>query len=295
MHLAAIADIVLPVYLVVAAGWAYGRFARPAVESLNRLAIDVFVPALMLHGLATARFDLGGSGPLLAGGALILLGNAALAWPAARLLGVSVRGFVPAVSANNTVNVGVPIAVLAFGSEALAPTLLLAQMQMLLTLTLGLWLMEGRPRPGAVLQSPIMIAMVAGLTLSALEVRIPRLVDVPLEMLGRSAIPLVLFGMGARFASVPVTAVPAGLAGAVLRPLGGLAAWLVVAPLLGLSARDSAMLLVFAVLPPAVVTFLFAERYGRDPGLVATIVVLGNLLGIVTLSAAVAWVTATAG
>jgi hypothetical protein len=37
------------------------------------------------------------------------------------------------------------------------------------------------------------------------------------------------------------------------------------------------MLLVFGALPPAVLNFVFAERYRQEPAKVASIVMIGNL------------------
>lgn len=55
------------------------------------------------------------------------------------------------------------------------------------------------------------------------------------------------------------------LGSAVLRPLVGILIAYGVIQLLGLSGRDAAMLLVFGALPPAVLNFLFAERYKQEP------------------------------
>ena len=46
------------------------------------------------------------------------------------------------------------------------------------------------------------------------------------------------------------------------------------------------MLLVFGALPPAVMNFLFAERYQRDPHTVAAFVLVGNLAALVMLPVA---------
>jgi len=43
---------------------------------------------------------------------------------------------------------------------------------------------------------------------------------------------------------------------------------------------------VFGALPPAVMNFLFAERYQRDPRTVATYVLVGNLASVVMLPVA---------
>ena len=50
------------------------------------------------------------------------------------------------------------------------------------------------------------------------------------------------------------------------------------------------MLLVFGSLPPAVLNFLFAERYHQEPERVASIVLLGNLAALVTLPLALSLV-----
>ena len=44
-----------------------------------------------------------------------------------------------------------------------------------------------------------------------------------------------------------------------------------------------AQLMVFAALPPAVLNFMLAERYGIDPRKVAAIVLLGNLASVLVL------------
>jgi len=37
------------------------------------------------------------------------------------------------------------------------------------------------------------------------------------------------------------------------------------------------------VLPPAVVNFMLAEQYNRNPDQVASIVMIGNLIGLITI------------
>jgi len=77
---------------------------------------------------------------------------------------------------------------------------------------------------------------------------------------------------------------------AVIRPLVGMAlAWGLV-QMLDLGTREAAMLIVFGALPPAVLNFMFAERYNQEPQRVASIVLIGNLLALVFLPLALALV-----
>ena len=75
---------------------------------------------------------------------------------------------------------------------------------------------------------------------------------------------------------------------ALLRPAAGAALAWCLARLAGLGEREAAMFLVFGALPPAVMNFLFAERYTQDPARVASIVLIGNLAAVITLPLALA-------
>lgn len=107
-------------------------------------------------------------------------------------------------------------------------------------------------------------------------------------MVGDISIPLMLFALGVRLADSRIEALGFGLLGAVLRPLiGMLLAWGLMR-LIELPAREQALLLVFGALPPAVLNFMFAERYGQEPEKVASMVLIGHLAAVVFLPVALA-------
>ena len=53
--------------------------------------------------------------------------------------------------------------------------------------------------------------------------------------------------------------------------------------MLGLHGEQADLLLIYGALPPAVINYVFAERYHQEPDKVAAIVLVGNLAAIVTL------------
>jgi predicted permease len=114
-----IAGIILPVFLIIVAGYVYARMRGPIVKtdltSVNRLSVELLCPLLLFSALAAKEFDLVANLPLLAAGALIALGSGLIAWPVARLLGYDPRTLVPPMIYNNCGNMGLPLAVLAFG------------------------------------------------------------------------------------------------------------------------------------------------------------------------------------
>jgi len=93
----------------------------------------------------------------------------------------------------------------------------------------------------------------------------------------------LLFALGVRLTEVSLRDWKVATAGAVLRPVAGMALAWVLARTLALPPQQAAMLLVFGALPPAVLNFLFAERYRQEPERVASIVLIGNLAALVFL------------
>jgi hypothetical protein len=110
------------------------------------------------------------------------------------------------------------------------------------------------------------------------------------KMLGDISIPLMLLALGVRLAESQIGAIRIGLLGAVARPLLGMVLAGLVLLMIELPARERAMLMVFGALPPAVLNYMFAERYGQEPDKVASMVLLGNLAAVVFLPVALALV-----
>jgi malate permease and related proteins len=112
---------------------------------------------------------------------------------------------------------------------------------------------------------------------------------VPIEMVGQIAIPLMLFTLGVRMVDADFSDWRLGLWGAVLAPASGLAVAALITPFMDLTSQQLAYLFVFAALPPAVLNYMVAEKYGQEPRRVASIVFMGNLFAIVSLSAVLGW------
>ncbi|GMU50194.1 MAG: hypothetical protein AMXMBFR31_24200 [Candidatus Desulfobacillus denitrificans] len=283
-----IVSIVFPLFAIVAAGWLYGRRHKPDMALANQLNMDVFVPALVFAALAGKSFDLLGYQALALGGIAVVLGSGLLAWPLSRLLKVDSKTFLPPMMFNNSGNMGLPLAVLAFGEAALPAAVVLFLVENLLHFSLGAWMLDHRARLATLWRMPMMLAALAGLAMSLSGIALwPPLVTA-IRMLGDISIPLLLFTLGVRLAGASFHAWGIGLAGAVARPvLGMLIAW-GAGRALGLSTEHQAMLLVFGALPPAVLNYVFAERYAQEPDKVASIVMVGNVAALLFIPVALA-------
>lgn len=73
------------------------------------------------------------------------------------------------------------------------------------------------------------------------------------------------------------------IGGALLRIFGGFAAAYLAVNLLAAQGINRQVLLLYGALPAAVINFVLTEKYGQDPELAASIVVLSTVFSVVTI------------
>jgi predicted permease len=279
--LARIAQVIVPVFLIVGIGYGYARWRRPEMSGFNRIVLDVLSPLIVYTALAGKEFHLREHLPLLAGGALLILATGLVAWGVARLTGTAPRTLVPVVMFNNSGNMGLPVALLAFGPQGLAAAVGLFSIANVIHFSLGARITSAHARTRDLLLSPLMIASALGFASAASGVRPPDMLFNGMKMLGDAMVPLMLFALGVRLTQLRRSDVPRGLLGAFARPLIGLAVAVPLAWALGLEGIARAQLILFGALPPAVMQYLLAERYEQEPERVAAMILLGNALAVV--------------
>jgi len=278
-----IVTIIFPVLAIVVAGYIYSRRHKPDMSTGNRINMDVFTPALILDIMSASGFSLANYVGLLGAGLLIMLGSGLIAWPAARVFGFQWKTFVPPMMFTNSGNMGVPLILLAFGKPALPAAIVLLALENFLHFTLGQKMLNRRASIFSIAKNPMVVATIAGIGFSFFDIIIPEIIRLPVSMLGQIAIPLMLFSLGARLTEIQVKDWKIAVVGTLLCPLSGILVALLVLPLFSLPSEQIPILLLFSILPPAVLNYIVAEQFDQQPQLVASIVLFGNLTSLATI------------
>lgn len=312
--------LVLPVFGVVVFGYVaakVGWFSAEATRGLDTFVFTFAIPALLFRALARTEipdvlpWGLWGS---YYGGILIVWAIGSLA--AVFLLRRSAKdaviiGFGGGFS--NTVMLGIPIILTAFGDEASVPLFLILAFHGLTVFTIATFLLEtttaaerhdgaGRPDVRTIIldslkgmaKNPVIIALGSGVIFGQTGLVLPAPVDSALETLGSAGIPCALFGLGATLSQYAIrrsigAATQISLVKLVLHPLVvfALGAYVFALPILWLKVAT-----VMAAVPSGVYTFILANRYQAAPGAASSAVVLATALSLVTLSAVLTWALA---
>lgn len=278
-----IAAIMAPLAAIVALGWFYARRTKPDLAGANKLVVDLCLPALVFASLSTRPFVVAEQAPFLAAAVAVIVGSGLLAWPLARWARADPRAFLPTVMFGNVGPIGIPISLLAFGPDGLAPALLLLVLSNVLHFTLGVRIMSGRADLIGLLRSPLIAATALGLAASTLRWAPPEWLATAIRLVGDILVPFMLIAMGARLVDVPWHAWRIGGFGGVAAPLARLAVAAALVGTLPLTPVQRGALLLFAALPPAVFNFLLADRHARSPEAVAAMVLIGHLASLAFL------------
>jgi len=282
-----IAAIIFPVLGVIVCGYVYGRLrpneAPQQMGAINPLVMEFFTPMMIFGAMSQKSFDIYANGSLMLAGLWVIFGSVACGYVAAKVFNIQVRTLVPTMIYNNCGNMGLPLALLAFGATGFAQAAILFVMCNLLYFSLGVWLLSGRRLSWRLFNTPIIWSIVLGLAMALLRVPIPEPVQQLLNFFTQAAITLMMFALGVRLLDIDWRQMKIGLLGGVLCPAGSLL-FAYIAQQFGwfdLTQQQMAQIYLFASLPPAVSCFMMADYYQQEPSKVAAIVLIGNVLSLV--------------
>lgn len=301
--------VVLPVFVLIGAGWLAARFGRitdDVVDALLSFVIRFAVPALLfanLHDLDLSQaFDPGALaafyiGALASFGAGVLIGRLAGRRPGEQVA----IGFCAFFS--NTLLLGVPILERAYGAEALGPGFGVIAFHAPALYTFGIVVMEVTRRDGtgaraalrrawsSIASNALMIGIAAGIAFNLVAtglfgVRLPAPIADAADLLAISGPPTALFAIGAsltRFALRDDLALAAGVA-AIATILHPAIAWALADLALGLDAEFVRAAVVLAAMPCGMNVYIFAAMFHRAEGVAASALLLSTAASLLTIS-----------
>lgn len=292
-----VTEVILPVLAMAAIGGAAGRHFGVPVGPLSGLTFHVFTPALVFDSLAS--IDLAGDvvARIVAVMVTAFAAMALVTMALGTLAGLdrATRAAVAlTTSVQNHGNMGLPVALLAFGPSGLEVAVVAFVTGTVLSSSAGVAIASsagGSAREAAVapLRVPALWAAVAGLAVNAADVDVPTTIDAVTGTFAGAAVPVMLTVLGLQLTAAPRPDELAVVSGAVVARLvlGPLLAWLGTV-VFGLDGVTRDTLVVLGAMPSAVLTTIIATRYHARPGLVTHIVVVSTLASIGTLTVLIA-------
>lgn len=305
-------DILLPVFGIVALGFAatrLGWFDDAARRGLSHFVFTFAIPVLLFRTLAGTQLPHTLPWTFLlsyyGGVAAVFLTSMLISriFFRQRLEGQAVHGLGGAFS--NTVLLGTPLILTAFGEEATLPLFLLIAFHGVLLLPIGTILIEtglsarsrtrgdgvrvgeiARQAVLGVATNPIILGLAAGLAANLAGWAPTGPLDRMLALLGQAALPCALFALGASLSRFRLAgAAPRALAiVAVKLVVHPAAVWLLAVELFALDPLWAGVAVVLAGMPTGVNIYLYAQRYDIEIAPIATAILIGTMLSVPTIA-----------
>ena len=276
---------VIPVFLLVAAGFLFAHWKKISLTSVTEIIVYLGTPSLVFGSLASKPLQPADIAVLFTGILIIFAGVGLLIRLYFFCFRFRSRGFALPTLFMNAGNMGIPLALFAFGQAGFQRATLMFVMITFLQYSLGIYILNGHSNWTEIFRLPLIYAAVAGLCVNLAQIKIPELLLQPVTMLGQATIPIMLISLGYRLHQVESLQWGHALGGALLRIVGGFVSANIAAHLIGAEGVNRQVLLLYGSLPAAVVNFILTEKYRQDPGLAASIVVLSTLISVVTVPA----------
>jgi predicted permease len=278
--------IIAPVLLCVLLGYGWARSGVPFErEFLTRINMNIGAPCLILRGIVGLDAETPAFLMMLGFGALMLICGAIAASAVLGACRLSLRSFLPPVVFGNIGNLGLPLCLLAFGTEGLGLAVAIYLVGAVSHFIL-VPLVQGRQTAWTILvQTPIIYAAIVGIGLLATNATMPDWLANSVGLLAGLAIPLMLLALGHALGTIRIERVRLATGLAVLRLGIGFSVGVALVEAFELSGVARGVVLVESAMPVAVFNFLMAARYERHPEEVAGAIVISTLLSFLTMPA----------
>ena len=277
-------EIVAPVGLLGLVGFVWVRAGfEYRMEFITRLCMTLSLPPLVFTALMKTEVDPAALTSLSLAAALAYGGLTLAFWGLTSALNLDRRTYLAPLIFGNTGNVGLPLALFAFGQAGLGYAIVVFAVMILWSFTFGLWIVAGGGSPARLLREPIMGATLLGALFLWQGWQTPIWLTNSLELMGQIAIPLMLITLGVAVARLNARHLGRALWLSLLRAAICAAAALGAGLLLGLPDVALAVLILQVTTPVAVTSYMMAEKYGADSEAVAGLVIASTLLSVITL------------
>ena len=299
-------QVIFPVIAVIAVGYATakrGLLSADNVTTLNRFVFMLAAPALLFRNVALTEF------PEIIPWGLWASYYGAMLTTMALAIGFSfiifgkykgservIVGFGGAFS--NTVMLGIPIILTAFGMQAGLPLFLVLAFHGLLVFSIALMGLEVTTNPAmrlrhlpqklgaAMRDQQVIIALAAGVIWNFTGLGLATPIDRFLELLGGAAIPVALIAVGGRLAHIRWTAsiTPSLYIGVFKLALHPFLVFLAAHYLFELPPLFTATITLLAAMPTGVFTAVFAEQYKTAEATASSAIVITTVLGAFSIA-----------
>ena len=301
--MSSVITVVIPVFALIALGFAAGRFnyfSNDAVKALNDFTFSMAVPAFMFRTMAKLEMEQSPVDLWLAFFGAVAINWLVATFAVAQLLkrpSVDAPSIAMSSCFGNVVMLGIPISFAAFGERAAIPAAVLVSLHTPVLFFVGTLhqALVAEPRQATaasivkellaeLVRNPIIVAILAGTLWRFTGLGLHPALDRSLLLLGQASVATALVGLGLSLVNFAIKGKVPTLAMILILKLVAMPAlaWFLAIHVFDVSPVAAAVLILFAAMPTGANAYLFAHRNERAVNSASGAVALGTILAVFT-------------
>ena len=178
---------------------------------------------------------------------------------------------------------GLPVVLFAFGDAAFDYAILFTTIVFFLHCSFGIIFINGVSNIKEVFKIPLIYTVALALILNNYEVEIYKPINISLDLIGTTCIPLMMFSLGHKLSETKIVNLKSDLLLSSIRLSYGFIISLAICNIFDI---DNLLIKVFIIqysMPSAVFNYILADKYDKNPDRVASIVFVSTIMSLFTI------------
>ncbi len=277
-------EIVAPVFILASIGFAWVKLGfEYRMQFVTGMAMSLSVPCLIFVSMMKTEIDPKALTAISLAALVTYVAITIVMWGVLRLRGLSMQSYLAPLVFGNTGNVGLPLALFAFGAQGLDFAIVVFAIMVILNFTFGIWVLTGGGAPWLALKQPSAWAAVLGALFMWQGWETPAFITNSLDLIAQLAIPMMLITLGVAVARLTPGRIGQAIWMSALKAVVCVGGAAIIGAWFELPHVAWAALILQIGTPVAVTSYMLAARYGGDDDAVAGLVVVSTLMAVIVI------------
>jgi len=275
----------IPIIIIIFIGYVWNKIGNNLNQKeITNIITWIGAPCLIFNTLIQLESSLILLKNMIIAAIFIIISMFLFSYILLKIINFPIRTFINPMSFSNSGNLGMTIALFAFGSIGLELAVIVFMITSILHFTLGISIWSGKWSLKFLAKTPVIYAVILGLSVNLTNIELPKTFTNTTSILAGITIPLLLFTMGISLNKISYRLDLKIIFLIVLRILFAISITYLITYLLNINGIAKNVILLQAVLPAPIFTYLFASQYNVQPDKVANYLMTSTIISLFTIT-----------
>jgi len=277
--------ILIPIIIIIFLGYVWNKIGNNLNQTeITNIITWIGAPCLIFNTLVKIESSVFLLKDIIFSAIFMILSMFLFSYILLKLIKFPVRTFINPMSFSNSGNLGMTIALFAYGSLGLELAVIVFMITSILHFTLGVAIWSGNWSPRFLINTPMIYAVILALSINFLNIELPKTLTNTTSVLAGITIPLLLFTMGISLNKISFKIDYKIIILIFIKIFIALIMAYLITYLLKIGGIAKNIILLQGLLPAPIFTYLFASQYNIQPEKVANYLMTSTIISLFTIT-----------